>query len=228
MTSILQFRRSVALCLVISSSLVLAAADTITQTNAEGKRMVIQTNAIITQNNSDAVIFKHFDLKQRRVVREKLDQGSLPYSVVLSSASARRQIVALWKEFGYTASVITQSGKKMRVYDAYIDFFPGPGGIGSFLESVPPRTNLPLLLDGGGADQIEFDHIADIESHGGHLTVTRISGKVESGKFLMPTKQPAVAHFMGITDAYNPSSPRVYDFSLPLRAIKAIRFRHDN
>lgn len=203
-------------------------ADTITQTNAQGQTRVIQTDAIAVQNNSYALIYKHFDLKQRRVVEDHLDQGSLPYQVVVSSPTQRAQIVSLWKKFGYTATVITQAGKKMEIYDAYFDFFPAPGGLGAFLETVPARTDLPLLLDNGGADQIEFDQIASLHNQGGHLTATLTNGKVESGKFLMPTQQPAVVHLMGITDQYKPASSRVYDFSMPLLDVKEIDFQNND
>jgi hypothetical protein len=217
-----------ALVTLIVFAAVWAHADTITQTNAEGQRLVIQTDAIVTQNDSYAIVYKHFDLGQRRVVLAKLDQGSLPYSVVLSSPAQRQQIVNLWKQFGYSASVVTQAGKKIQVYDAYLDFFPGPGGIGAFLESVPPRTNLPLLLDSGGADEIDFGKIVSIRGPDGHLTVALSNGKVETGRFLMPTRQPAVVHFMGITDSYKPDSKLVYDFSMPLSEIKEIHFENDD
>lgn len=204
---------------------VVARADTITQVDAQGQTQVIQTQAIVIQNDSYAVVYKHFDLKQRRVVEDRLQQGSLPYRAVVSSPAGRQQIVNSWKQFGYTASVVEQGGKKLQVYDTYFDFFPGPGGLGSFLESVPPRTNLPMLLSGGGVDEIDFDKIVTILNRGGHLTVTLANGKVESGKFLMPTKQPAVVHLMGITDHYDPASAKVYDFSVPLSNIQEILFQ---
>ena len=218
----------VAPLLLIALSAFRAAPDTITQTNAEGQRLVIQTNAIVIHRDSDAIEYKHFDLQQRRVELVKLNQGSLPYSVTVSAPSEQQQIVNLWKKFGYTASVVTQSGKKLQVYDCYLDFFPAPRGIGAFLEAVPPRTNLPLLLDNGGADAIDFDKIAAIKNQNNHLTVTLTSGKVETGKFLMPTNQPAVAHFMGITDQYKPASDKVYDFSLALSEIQEIQFDNND
>lgn len=217
--------QSVALALslvLLSTSLTLA--DTITQTNAEGQRLVIQTNAIVVENGSDAVVYKHFDLGQRRVVESKLNQGSLPYTVVISSSSERQQIVNLWKKFGYTATVVTNDGKKTELYDCYFDFFPGPGGIGAFLESVPPRTNLPVQFDSGGVDQIDFDQIASIANQQGRLTITLANGKIEHGKFLMPTQQPAVVHLMGISSQYKPGSNQVYDSSIPLPKISEIRF----
>ncbi len=213
--------------LLIALAALRAAPDTITQTNAEGKRLVIQTDAIVVHNDFDAIVYKHFDLQQRRVVLAKLNQGSLPYSVVTSGPAERQQIVNLWKKFGYAASVVTQAGKKLQVYDSYFDFFPAPGGIGAFLESVPPRTNLPILLDGGGADAVDFDKIASIKNQAGRLTVTLSDGKVETGKLLLPTTQPAVVHFMGITDQYKPSSELEYDFSLPLSQIQEIQFENN-
>lgn len=190
--------------------------------------MVIQTNAIVVENDSDAVVYKHFDLGQRRIVLTKLNQGSLPYTVVIGSPSERRRIVNLWEKFGYTVSVATSDGKKTRLYDCYFDFFPGPGGIGAFLESVPPRTNLPVQFDGGGVDQIDFDQIASIANQQGRLTITLANGKIEHGKFLMPTQQPAVVHLMGISGQYKPSSNQVYDFSIPLPNIREIRFEDDS
>lgn len=219
------FKRCAILAAAVTAACLFARADTITQVDAEGQTQVIQTQAIVIQNDSYAIVYKHFDLKQRRVVEDRLQQGSLPYAAVVSSASGRRQIVSLWKQFGYTASVAEQNGTKLQVYDAYFDFFPAPGGLGSFLESVPPRTNLPMILNGGGVDEIDFDKIVAIANRGGHLTVTLANGKVESGTFLMPTKQPAVVHLMGITDHYDPSSSKVYDFSEPLSGIKEIHFQ---
>ncbi|MDE3178667.1 MAG: hypothetical protein KGM47_03320 [Acidobacteriota bacterium] len=203
-------------------------ADTITQTTAQGQKVVIQTDAIVIQNNSYAIVYKHFDLKQRRVVEDHFDQGSLPYEVVESSPEERERIVSLWRKFGYTVTVSTRAGKTIVVDDAYFDFFPGPGGLGAFLESVPPRTNLPLLLNNGGADQVDFDQIASIENKNGLLTVTLTNGKVESGKFLMPVKAPAVTHLCGLSSQYKPASSKVYDFSLPLSEIKEIRFQQNN
>lgn len=219
------FKQTVLLVTAATLAFVAARADTITQVDAQGQTQVIQTQAVVIQNDSYAIIYKHFDLKQRRVVEDRLPQGSLPYTAVVSSAAGRQQIVGLWKQFGYTASVVERSGKKVQVYDSYFDFFPGPGGLGSFLESVPPRTNLPMLLDGGGVDEISFDNIVTIVNRSGHLTVTLANGKVESGTFLMPTKQPAVVHFMGITGHYDPASAKVYNFSMPLSDIQEIHFQ---
>lgn len=198
-------------------------ADTIIQTNAQGEREVVQTNAIVTQQDSQVIIYKHFDLKQRRVEEVQLNQGSLPYEVVASSPSGREQIVALWKKFGYTTTIVDLSGKSTHVYDTYLDFFPPPS-VGTFLESVPPRTNLPVLLDNGGVDEIDFDKIASIQIQDGHLKVTLTDGRSEAGKFLMPTREPAIARFMGITRHYSPASKEIYDFSVSLNQVKEIQF----
>lgn len=199
-----------------------ALADTIVQTNAQGEREVIQTNAIVTQQDAYVLVYKHFDLKQRRVEEVQLNQGSQPYETVLSDPAGREQIVTLWKKFGYTTTIIDLSGKSTHVYDTYLDFFPPPNG--TFLESVPPRTNLSLSLNNGGVDEIDFDKIASIQITGDQLKVTLTDGRTEGGKFLMPTRAPAIAHFMGITRHYSPASKEIYDFSLPMTQVKEIQF----
>lgn len=204
----------------------IAWPDTIVQTNASGQRTVVQSSAIVVGQSQYSVTYKHFDLKQRRVVKVELQQGSLPYQVVLSSAAQRKGIVDVWKQFGFTAVVTTQAGKMIQLYDCYLDFFP-PAGVGSFLQTVPARTNLPLITDQGAADEIEFSDISGIENSGGRLKVTLTSGRVEEGKFLMPTSEPAIVYFMGITDHYSPASPLVYDFSVPLSRVKQIRFENN-
>lgn len=201
-------------------------SDTIVQTNAAGQRVVIQSNAIVIGQNEEAITYKHFDLKQRRVDKVQLQQGSLPYQAVVSSAAERKGIVNVWKAFGYTAEVTTQGGKTTQVYDCYLDFFP-PSGVGTFIETVPARTNLPIITDQGAADEVQFSDIAIIENDNGHLKVSLTNGRVEAGKFLMPTSQPAVVHFMGITAQYSPASSEVYDFSVPLSRIKQIRFENN-
>ncbi|MGH9470760.1 MAG: hypothetical protein ACRD1N_10530 [Terriglobia bacterium] len=200
-----------------------AFADTITQTSADGRVQVIQTGAIVIHIDSSLLVYKHFDLKQRRVERVQLNQGSLPYQVAGSGPAGQQQIVNLWKKFGYTANVTDSSGKVTRVFDSYLDFFP-PAGVGTFLESVPARTTLPILLDNGGADDIDFSDILTVQNDGGHLKITLSNGRVETGKFLMPTQERAIAHFMGITSHYSPASPDTYDFSLPLAQVKKIHF----
>ncbi|MCX6618906.1 MAG: hypothetical protein NTZ98_22760, partial [Acidobacteria bacterium] len=168
-------------------------------------------------------LYKHFDLKERRVVKVRLSKGSLPYSVVTSSPEDRQQIVNTWRRFGYTATVTDQSGKTTRVSDVYLDFYP-PGGRGSLLESVPPRTMFPVQLEGGGADELEFSKIDRIEFHGERIKLTLRDGQTQDARFLMPTDRPAEARLLGITEQYDPASPEVFDFSLPLARMKEIRF----
>ena len=198
-------------------------ADTLYQISPQGRRVVIQRNAIVVKEDTSAIVYKHFELKERRVEKAVLYQGSLPYQADLSAAQERQQIVKQWKRFGYTATVTDASGKVTKVFDAYLDFYP-PGGRGSLLESVPALTVLPLQLDAGGADEVEFSDIDRIEAQGDHFKVTLRKGTLEEGKFLMPTTQPVEARFLGITDRYDPASPEVFDFSLPLSQAKLIVF----
>jgi len=181
-------------------------ADTLYQISPQGRRVVIQRNAIVVKEDTSAIVYKHFELKERRVEKAVLYQGSLPYQADLSAAQERQQIVKQWKRF-----------------DAYLDFYP-PGGRGSLLESVPALTVLPLQLDAGGADEVEFSDIDRIEAQGDHFKVTLRKGTLKEGKFLMPTTQPVEARFLGITDRYDPASPEVFDFSLPLSQAKLIVF----
>jgi hypothetical protein len=153
----------------------------------------------------------------------RLNKGSLPYSVERSGPEGHKQIVATWKRFGCSASVTDQAGKTTRVFDVYLDFYP-PGGRGSLLELIPARTAFPLLLDAGGANEIEFERINRVELQGDRLKVTLRDGTVEEGRFLMPANQPAETRFLGITDNYSPSSEEVFDFSVPLAKLKEIRF----
>ena len=214
-------------CLLLLTSIPAPAAplfaDTIYQTNAQGKLVVIQRDAIVVKDDPSFLVYKHFDLKEQRVVKVVLNKGSLPYEVNPSTPDARRQIVETWKRFGYKATLVDDSGKSTELFDLYLDFYP-PGGRGSLLESVPPRTTLPLLIDGGGADEIEFSKIARIEVEGSQLRVTLRGGHTEAGKFLMPTDKPAEARVLGITEHYDPASADVFDFSIPLARLKEIRF----
>ncbi|MGH9433143.1 MAG: hypothetical protein ACRD3T_16550, partial [Terriglobia bacterium] len=79
----------------------------------------------------------------------------------------------------------------------------------------------------GGADDIDFGDIQNIQFQGEHLKVTLTNGKVKQGKFVMPTSQPAVAKFLGITDAYKPESDELYDYSIPLSQVKEIQFENN-
>ena len=197
--------------------------DTIYQTNAQGKEIVLQRDAIVVQQDSAFVVYKHFDLKERRITLVSLNRGSLPLRVELSNAAARAQIVDIWKRFGYQADVTDQAGKITHLYDLYLDFYP-PGGRGSLLESIPAVTAFPLQIDGGGADNFEFTKIDRVEIQGDHLSLTLRDGKTVAGKFLMPTTQPAEVRLLGITDKYDPASHDVFDFSVPLAQLKLISF----
>jgi hypothetical protein len=199
------------------------SADVITQVNAEGRQVVLQRDAIVVRQDSSSIVYKHFDLPNRRVVKETLQESSLPYSVTRSSPDSRQQIVDLWKKFGFTATVTDSSGKATRVYDVYVDFYP-PGGEGSLLEAIPARTDFPMELSSGGADTFDFDKITHVQFQGDQMQITLSNGQVKQGKFLMPTRSPAEARFLGITDHYDPASFDVYDFSLPLTRIREIDF----
>jgi hypothetical protein len=209
--------------LVALSAAASLSADTIYQANPQGKAVVIQRDAIVVSEDSATLAYKHFDLRERRVAKVVLNKGSLPYSVEASSAAGRQQIVSTWKRFGYTATVVDQAGKSTRVADLYLDFYP-PGGRGSLLDSVPPRTNVPILIDGGGADELDFSKIDHIEVQGAKLAITLRDGRTATGQFLMPTDKPAEVRVLGITDQYNPASEDVFDFAQPLGRVKEIRF----
>ncbi len=212
---------------LICSGVVLLAAplfgDTIYQTNSQGKEVVLQRDAIVTHQDSAYVVYKHFDLKDRRVKVVSLNRGSLPFRVQISDVGGRAQIVAVWKRFGYTATITDQAGKITRVYDLYLDFYP-PGGRGSLLESVPARTSFPLQVDNVGPDEFEFDKIDRVEIQGDRLNVILREGKSAEGKFIMPTTQPAEVRALGITEKYDPASQQVFDFSVPLSQLKTISF----
>ena len=212
---------------LICSGLALLAqpllSDTIYQTTSQGKEIVLQRDAMVVQQDSSFVVYKHFDLKERRVTVVRLNRGSLPFRVQVSNASGRAQILEVWKRFGYKATITDQAGKITHVFDLYLDFYP-PGGRGSLLESVAPRTSFPMQIDSGGADELEFDKIDRVEIQGERLSVTRREGKTVTGKFLMPTTQPAEVLVLGITEKYDPASQQVFDFSVPLSQLKLISF----
>jgi hypothetical protein len=208
-------------CLALAAQPLLA--DTIFQATAQGKQEVLQRDAIVIQEDSSFLVYKHFDLKERRVTKVRLNKGSLAYYVQTSNAEQRAQIVEIWKRYGFKATVTDQAGKITRLFDSYLDFYP-PGGRGSLLESVPPRTSFPVLLDQGGADEIDFTKIDHIAVQSDRLSITLREGKTLDGKILMPTQQPAEVRILGITDHYDPASPEVFDFSVPLSQLKLIAF----
>jgi hypothetical protein len=198
-------------------------ADTIYQTTSQGNEIVLQSNAIVVHEDSSFLVYKHFDLKERLVTVVRLNRGSLPFRVQASNARGRAQIVENWKHFGYKATITDQAGKITPVYDLYIDFYP-PGGRGSLLESIPPQTSIMLKIDGGSVDEFEFARTERVEIHGDRLIVTRRGDQPVTGKFIMPTNQPAEVRVLGITDSYDPVRPEVYDFSVPLSQLKLIVF----
>ncbi len=200
--------------------------DTVYQTNAQGKEIVLQRDAIVIHQDSSLIVYKHFDLKERRVTVVSLNRGSLPMRVQISNAALRAQIVDTWRRYGYTAAVTDQAGKISHVYDVYLDFYP-PGGRGSLLESVPARTNFPLQIDNGGADEFDFDKIDRVEILGNRLSLTLRDNKTVTGTFIMPTALPAEVRVLGITEKYDPASPDVFDFSVPLFQLKLISFSFD-
>ena len=215
-----------ALLLICSCLGVLAPpllGDTVFQTNSQGNEIVLQRDAIVVQQDSAFVVYKHFDLKERRVTVVRLNRGSLPFRVQLSNASGRAQILMVWKRFGYKAAITDRAGKITHVYDLYLDFYP-PGGRGSLLESVPARTNFPLELDAVGPDEFEFGKIDRVEIQGDRLSVILREGKTVAGKFIMPTTQPAEVRVLGITDKYDSASQEVFDFSVPLSQLQLISF----
>ncbi len=216
--------RSLWITLLLLASSWPLAADTIYQINAQGKQTIAQREAIVVHNDDSILVYKHFDLRERRVTKVRLFQGSLPYTFQPSTPDGRKQIVETWKRFGYSTSVTDPAGKTTRVYDVYLDFYP-PGGRGSLLESVPARTTLPMLLDDGSADEFDFSKLSRIQVQGDHLTITLRDGTTKAGKFLMPTSQPAEVRFLGITDNYDPASEDVFDFSQPLAKLKEIDFQ---
>jgi hypothetical protein len=197
--------------------------DTIFQTNSQGKEIVLQRDAIVIQQDFAIVVYKHFDLKERRVKVVSLNRGSLPFRVQTSDAGGRAQIVDTWKRFGYKATITDLAGKITHVFDVYLDFYP-PGGHGSLLESVPARTSFPIQIDNDGPDEFEFEKVDRVETLGDRLNITLREGKSVAGKFIMPTTQPAEVRVLGITEKYDPASHEVFDFSVPLSQLKIISF----
>jgi hypothetical protein len=197
--------------------------DTVYQTNPQGNEVVLQRDAIVIEQDSSFVVYKHFDLKERRVTVVRLNKGSLAMRVQTTNDSGRALIVKNWRHFGYKASITDQAGKITHVDDLYLDFYP-PGGHGSLLESIPATTSFTVMMDNGTPDEIEFEKIDRVEIQGEHLNIVLRDGKTVGGKFLMPTTQPAEVRILGITDQYEPASHDVFDFSAPLSRLKVISF----
>jgi hypothetical protein len=198
-------------------------ADTIFQTNPQGKQVVAHRDVIVVEEDSSSILYKHFELKERRVETVRLSRGALDYHVVYSKPAERQQIIKTWERFGYTVVLTDKDGKTTTLYDAYLDFYP-PGGRGSLLESVPARTSFPIFVEGGGADEVDFSKIAQTEFQGDLMQFTLRNGKTIQAHFRMPTDQPAEARLLGITDQYDPASREVFNFYLPLNQLKEVRF----
>jgi hypothetical protein len=216
-------KQSIVLLAAVAFGINPLAADTILQTTPQGKQVVVQRDAIVVREDSSSILYKHFELKERRVEIVRLSRGALDYHVLYSKPEERQQIIKTWKRFGYTAVVTDQGGKTTTLYDAYLDFYP-PGGQGSLLESVPARTSFPILIEGGGADEVEFSKIAQIEFEADLMQFTLKNGQTLKAHFLMPTDKPAETRLLGITDQYDPARREVFDFYLPLNRLKEIRF----
>lgn len=199
------------------------SADTIYQTDARGKTVVIHREGILVKQDPSFIDYKRFELKDRRVVKTRLSRGAHTYKVTTSTPDERRQIVDKWRRFAYTATVTDTAGKTTKLSGLYLDFYP-PGGRGSLLESLPPRTALPVLIEGAGADEIDFSKFSSMVFQGERMTLTFTNGQVKSASFLLPTEQPAEARFLGMTDQYDPASPEVFDFAIPLDKVKEVRF----
>jgi hypothetical protein len=200
-------------------------ADIVSQTNSEGRQVVIQRDAIVVKQDSAIIIYKHFDLKERRIVKTTLQESSLPYAVSRSAPDNRRQIVDLWRRFGFTATVTDTSGKSTQICDSYIDFYP-PGGEGSLLESLPADTHFSVQFTDGSTDLVDFADITRVEFLGDHLRLTLTNGQVKDVHYVMPTTSPVEARFLGITDQYDPASESIFNFSQPFARIKQIDFEH--
>ena len=53
-------------------------ADTIYQMNAQGRQVVVQLDAIVVSEDSSFLVYKHFDLKDRRVEIVRLTREPCP------------------------------------------------------------------------------------------------------------------------------------------------------
>jgi hypothetical protein len=202
----------------------LIAGDIISQTNSQGDEIVLQRDAIVIHADSSLLVYKHFDLKEHRVTSVKLSRGSLPIRIQESDEAGRARIVKVWKQFGFKASITDQAGKTIQLYDVFLDFFP-PEGRGSLLESLPALTDFPVLAEGAGTDEIDFENISRVEIQGERLNIVQRDGKTVTGKFVLPTDKPVEVRLLGITDNYDPASDRSYDYSAPLSQLKSISFQ---
>ena len=198
-------------------------ADVIYQTTPQQTERIYHRGVIVVKEDSDAIFYKHFELKERRVVKVRLEKKTLSYRVEKQGPAAREQILANWKRFGHTAKVTNVQGETRQIYILYIDFYP-PGGRGSLHTAVPPRTTLPIKLSHGGVHEIDFSDIKRIGFQGSRMRVTLKGGQVTEGEFWIPTDLPAEARFQGISESYSTESEEVYDFYIPLKKVKEIQW----
>ncbi|MGD0923070.1 MAG: hypothetical protein ABSA70_15110, partial [Terriglobia bacterium] len=52
-------------------------ADTIYQTSPRGRQAIVHRDAILITEDFSSLLYKHFELKERRVVKVRLSKGSL-------------------------------------------------------------------------------------------------------------------------------------------------------
>ena len=200
-----------------------AGADTIYQRTPQRTERIHHRNAIVVQEDSSSILYKHLDLKERRVVKVRLLKWSLPYRVEKSDPEKRGRIVATWRQFGFTAQVTDKTGKTTKVSALFLDFYP-PGGRGSLFTPIPPRTSLPVKLPGGRVIDIEFADIDRIEFHARRMQVHLLEGQVVECEFRTPSSEPAEARLLGMTGNYSPESTDVFDFSLRVDNIQSVKF----
>ena len=197
-------------------------ADIIYQATPQRTERIYHRDAIVVKEDSNSIFYKHFELKERRVVKVRLEKGSLAYRVEKQAPAVRERILANWKRFGHTAKVTDLQGETRQIYALYLDFYP-PGGRGSLHTVVPPRTTLPIRFSHGGVDEIDFSDIKRIEFQSSRMRVFLKAGQVTEGEFWIPTDLPAEARFLGMSESYATESEEVYDFYLPLEKVKEIQ-----
>ncbi len=222
----LRYPRFVTLLVIAGALVPLSArwgrADTIFQRTPQGTEQIIRRNTIVVKEDPNSIFYKHFELKERRVVKVRLEKGSFRVRVEKSNPAVREQIVANWKRFGHTAEVTDIDGNHKKIFSLYLDFYP-PGGRGSLHYTIPPRTTLPVRLANGGMDEIDFSDVKLIEFQGSRMRIQLNSGANLDCEFRLPTDQPVEARFLGMTEAYPVDSEEVFDFFLPLEKLKEIK-----
>lgn len=204
-----------------------ASADTIFQQTPQGSERALRRNIIVIREDTNSIFYKHFELKERRVVKIRLEKGSTKTRIERASSTVKKQILDNWKRFGHSGEITDTEGNKKIIYAMYLDFYP-PGGRGSLHDTVPPRTTLPVLLRNGGVNEIEFSDIRIIKIQKFNRMVVYLKSGVNLVcEFHMPTYRPAEARFLGMTKSYSVDNDEVFDFFLPLKRLKEIKFIND-